>query len=42
METKNEKDLRMYIQPETEEIEMRFEGVICESPIEPVTPGGGI
>ena len=42
MEKNNEKDLRVYIQPETTEIEMRFEGIICDSPIEPVTPGDPI
>lgn len=42
MEKNNEKNLQTYIQPDASEIEMRFEEVICDSPIEPLEPGGGI
>ncbi len=42
METKNEKDLRVYVQPETVVEEMRSEGVICQSTLEPGQGGGGI
>lgn len=43
METKNEKDLRVYVRPETEVVEMNYEGVICASEtLEPGTGGGGI
>lgn len=35
MEKNNEKELRTYIQPETSEMEIKFEGVICESQLEP-------
>ena len=31
METKNEKDLRVYVQPETEVFNLNSEGVICGS-----------
>lgn len=31
METKNEKDLRMYIQPETEAIELKTEANFCKT-----------
>ena len=42
MEKNDEKDLRIYIKPETVVVEMSNEGVICQSELEPGQPGGPI
>lgn len=40
MEKNNEKDFRIYAQPETEEIEMNIEGNFCQTTLEPGEGGG--
>ena len=42
MEKNNEKDLRVYVQPETVVVELANEGVICQRTLEPGHGTGGI
>ena len=42
MEKNNEKTLRPYVLPEVEIVELKSDGVICQSTLEPGQGGGGI